>query len=95
MPAVADQLSLWQDRAHTPQWGDVARGTAHVVDRIEPCDHCLVHWHDGRCDSTPDRYADPMSRGDGTCKRHYIVWPEDVRDGDAIYVDKRTADGHA
>ena len=89
------QLSLWEYRAHTPQWHDVDHGRAVIVDRIEPCDHCWTHWHHGVCDNTPDRYAFPMNRGDGTCKRHYIVWPEDVMPGDVIYVDKRTADGHA
>ena len=84
MPAVADQLSLWEDRTHTPTWDDVHAGRAVLIDRVVPCDHCDVHWWHGRCDNTPDRYAYPMNQGDGTCKQHYIVWPEDVRDTDVV-----------
>ena len=34
--------------------------------------------------ATRDHDAHPMSRGDGTCKRHHAVWPEDVRDTDVV-----------
>ena len=76
------QLSLWTERTHPATWDDVHRGDALLVTRTVPCDHCYTHWHDGRCDNTPDRYAFPMSNGDGTCDRHFTVWPEEVRPGD-------------
>ena len=81
---VAAQLSLWECRTHTPTWDDVHAGSAVLIDRVVPCDHCRDHWHHRACDSTPEHYAFPMSRGDGTCKRHYAVWPEDVRDTDVV-----------
>ena len=84
MPAVASQLSLFEDRTHTPTWDDVHASRALLVDRIVPCYHCYTHWHDGRCWNTPDRFGYPMNQGDGTCRRHFIVWPEDVRDTDVV-----------
>lgn len=76
---MTDQLPLFAlhpDR--TPTWDDVHEGTARLVDRIEPCDHCesapVSYWIDGECWNTPERFAYPMNNGDGTCTHHYIEW---------------------
>ena len=88
-PCVDGQLSLWDVPDRSPTWDDVAHGRAVLVGRVVPCDRCETHWRHGRCDNTPDRYQFPMSRGDGTCRQHFVVWPMDVRPGDVIERDER------
>lgn len=62
-----------------PAWDDVRKGLAHLEDRVEPCDRCGLFGFDaeGRCLNVPERYAHPCNRGDGTCRKHYIVWNEE------------------
>ena len=74
----------WCDRARkagkSPNWDDVQKGEAVLVDVLEPCDRCesspMKFWRDGRCTHTSEHYAFPMDQGDGMCRRHYIRWKD-------------------
>lgn len=67
------QLSLFAPQ-RSPTWEDVQKGRAHLVDKIEPCDHCHMFWRGGHCTHTADNYAFPKKRQSGMCLKHYIVW---------------------
>lgn len=58
----------------TPTWDDVQKDRAHVVNVIEPCDHCMMFWQGGRCTHTAENYAFPKKRPNGMCLKHRIVW---------------------
>lgn len=59
-----------------PTWDDVHSGAAELIDVIEPCDHCMMFWHGGRCTHTAGNYAFPKQRPNGMCLKHRIIWKD-------------------
>lgn len=72
------QLDIFEPAPRgTPTWDDVHKGRAHLVDRIEPCEHddCM-YWQGGQCVHTAENYGFPKKRPNGMCLKHFIVWSD-------------------